>query len=179
MNHTITRKKPGFFRGVRSKFRNLFRKEKKIVLNPVEYQSKNVEEDKCDKQVGYNVYQKLATQFTKYIKEGNVESSILYKFKIKMIGLLFRDYPELFADPSISGEENRLDYMRENIINRATEDFNEYLSYDSIIKKWIDEGNTSRSNIYTSGGSKKSIRKQNKKHTRKSKKSKKIRKTRK
>lgn len=184
MSHTITQKKPGFFRGVKSKFRNLFRKEKKIVLHPVvEHQSKNVDPAKCDKEVGYNVYQKLSEQFSKYFNKKDVESTTLYMFKMQMIGLLFRDYPELFADPSISGIErgagNTLDEKREVIINRATERFNQifkedpYYDFGSIIKKWIDEANTSSSGgSKFLGGSRKSVRKQkqNKKHTRKSRK---------
>ncbi len=182
MNHTITQKKPGFFRGVRSKFRNLFKKDKKKLVTPVEQPTRNVEPVKCNKEVGYNVYQKLEDQFSKYYIAGDSKSKDLCMFKMVIIGLLFRDYPELFADPSISGIEQgvlrSLDEKRTDIINRATDRLNQifeenpYYDFGSIIKKWIEEGNISQSKKYQvlRGGSKKSVRKQNKKHTRKSRK---------
>jgi hypothetical protein len=114
------------------------------------------------------------------IPRKNLQNYLLARFKISVLGLLFRDYPQLFADPCISEKKGITPEFLAKIKERQNNEANaaaKYLSkaikkinFNNILQSWIVEFN-SKSNPDSSspqfGGSNKKIRKQKNKKTRK------------
>ncbi len=122
----------------------------------------------------------------------NLQNYLLAMFKISVLRLLFRDYPQLFADPCISEKKGITPEFLAEIKESQNNEANaaaKYLSkaikkinFNNILQSWIaefniesqtenhDEFNTesnSDSSSPQSGGSNKKIRKQKNKKTKK------------
>ncbi len=107
----------------------------------------------------------------------NLQNYLLTMFKISVLRLLFRDYPQLFADPCISEKKGITPEFLAEIKERQNNEANaaaNYLSkaikkinFNNILQSWIAEFNIESHSSQQFGGSNKKIRKQKNKKTRK------------